>query len=124
MGQEGLEATAFIVALHVVVVACKPVDTVSTEAGPAGTDTLMVNHGQVGRPVGSRHIVLHAESAVVAADFLKPLHTEAWYTAAVGGDDEVARTAHNLEVPAGAPELADGALRATLAEEQRGIGLG
>ena len=125
MGEEDLEATAFVIALDVVVVAGKPVYAVATETCTAGTDALTVDLLDiVGSPIGGRHIVLHTESAVVAADFLKPFHTETGYTTTVGGDDEVAGTAHNLEVPAGAPELADDALRTALAEEKCGIGLG
>ena len=118
LGKEGFEAV-------VLVVTGQPVDAVGAKGGAAGTDTLGVDLGHVlGEVVGGGHVVLHAESAVVAADFLTPGSAEAGAAAAVGGDDEVAGTAHDFEVPAGAPELADHALGTTFAEEEGGIGLG
>ena len=122
--EEGFETSALVVALDVVVVSGEPVDAVAAEGGATGTDAFAVDHGEGCSPVGGGHVVFHAESAVVAGDLLKPFHAEAGDAATVGGDDEVAGAGHDLEVPAGAPELADGALGTAFAEEERGIGLG
>ncbi len=118
VGEEGFEAV-------VLVVAGEPVDTVAAERGAAGTDAVGIDLGHVlGKVVGGSHVVFHAESAIVAADFFTPGSAEAGASATVGCDDEVAGAAHDFEIPAGAPELADHALGTAFAEEECGIGLG
>ena len=118
VGEERLEAV-------ILVVACQPVYAVGTEGGTAGTDALGIDLGHIlGEVVGGSHVVLHAESAIVAADFFTPFSAETGAATTVGGDDEVAGAAHDFEVPAGAPELADHALGTAFAEEKGGIGLG
>ena len=106
MGQESLEAAAFVVAFHIVVVAGEPVDAITSEGGTARAKSFFVNlFHTVGEMVGGAHVVLHAQATVVAADLLAPLRAEANGATAVGRDDEVAATAHHHEVPARAPEL-------------------
>ncbi len=101
----------------------QPINAVASERGAAGSDAIRVNLRHfLGNDVGSLDVILHAQSAVIPADFLTPGGAESRTSAAVGGDDEIARAAHHLEVPAGAPELAYHALGAAFAEKQGGIG--
>ena len=116
--EEGFETVVFVVA-------CEPVDAVGTKGGTTSTNAVGVDLGHVlCEVVGSGHVVFHAESAIVAADFFTPGCAEAGAAATVGGDDEVACTAHDLKVPTSAPELGDHALRAAFAEEECGVGFG
>ena len=82
---------------------------------------VLVHIGFAAKVVNSREVVLHTLSAVVAADFFQPFHTETRQAAAVGCNDNVVVGGHHLEIPAVAPELADGRLRSTFAEEECGI---
>ena len=117
VGQEGFEAV-------VLVVAGEPVDAVAAEGGATSTDAVGIDLGHLSEVVGGGDVVLHAESAVVAGDFFTPFGAEAGNAATVGSDDEVACATHDLEVPTGAPELADHGLGTAFAEEECGIGLG
>ena len=113
VGDEALEA--------LVVVAGQPVDAVTAEAGAHGTHAVAVGVGLAGQVVDGAEVVEHALAGVVARYLLKPLHAKTGQTAAVGGNDDVVVGGHYLEVPAITPELADGRLRAALAEEEHGI---
>ena len=102
-----------------VVVACEVVDREAAEAGTNAAETILVDVRQVvGSVVDSREIVVHALACPVARHSLVPLRAVARQTAAVRSDDDIVVSRHYLEVPAVAPELAYGALRSALAEEQ------
>ena len=62
--------------------------------------------------------MLHALTAVIAADSLIPFYAESRKTATVGSYDDIIVGRHNLEIPTIAPELADRTLRTAFAEEQ------
>ena len=98
-----------------VVVPGQVIDAVAAEAGPDAAEAVAVHIRFLAYVVDGTQVILHALPAVVAADFLQPLHAEARQAAAVGGDDDVAVGGHDLQVPAVAPELADGALRPAFA---------
>ncbi len=116
VGDEGLEAA--------VVVTGQPVHAEAAEAGTHGAEAVLVDVRLFLQLVDGAEVVLHALSAVVAADFLKPFLTEAGQAATVGGDDDVVVGGHHLEVPAVAPELAHSALRSAFAVEQGRVLLG
>ena len=107
-----------------VVVSGEPIDAVASETCADGAEAGAVNVGFSGEVVDGGKIVLHALTGVVAADFFKPFHAEAGETAAVRGDDDIVVRRHDLEVPAVTPELTDGRLRSSFAEEEGGIFLG
>ena len=101
-----------------VVVTGQPVHTVTAKARTHCTHTFAVNVRFFGNIVDGAEVVLHAKTRVVARNGLKPFHAKARKSAAVRRNNDVVVGSHNLEVPAVAPELAHGRLRATLAEEQ------
>ena len=114
VGDEALEA--------LVVVAGQVVHAEAAERGTHGTQAVFVYIRQVvGGIVDGHQIVVHALAGPVAAYFLAPLRAEAGQTVAVGGHNHIAVGGHDHEVPAVAPELAYGALRTALAEEQGGV---
>ena len=104
-----------------VVVSGEPVNAVTAEACAHCAEAFPVYVGFGGDVVDRREIVLHAQAVVVAADFFQPFHAEAGQAAAVRGYHNVAVGCHDLEIPTVAPELADGRLRAALAEEEHGV---
>ena len=107
---EGLET--------LVVVSGQPVYRISSEAGTYTAQAVFIYVRFLGDVVDGGQVVVHAVSAVVGADFFQPFHAESRQTATVGGDDDVIVCSHNLEIPAVAPELADGALRTAFTEQQ------
>ena len=109
----------------VLVVTSEPVDAVAAKAGAAGSYALFVYlFAIVGEVVGGGHVVFHAESTIVTADFFTPCCAKAGDSTAVGGYDKIAGTTHNLEVPACAPELAYHRLGTAFAEEEGRVDLG
>ncbi len=104
-----------------VVVAGQPVDAETAERGADCTEALTIHIRFGGYIVDGGEIVLHAEAGVVTADLFEPFFAESGQTAAVGGDNDVALRGHDLEVPAVAPELADGTLRTAFAEQEGGV---
>ena len=96
----------------------KPVHRIASEAGSYASQPVFVYVRFLRDVVYRAQVIIHAMSAVVGADFFQPFHAEARQSAAVGSDDDVIVSRHNLQVPAVAPELADGALRSAFAEEE------
>ncbi len=101
-----------------VVMSGKPVHRIASEAGSYASQPVFVYVRFLRDVVYRAQVIIHAMSAVVGADFFQPFHAEARQSAAVGSDDDVIVSRHNLQVPAVAPELADGALRSAFAEEE------
>ena len=101
-------------------VAGQPVDAETAERGADCTEALAIYIRFGGYIVDGGEIVLHAEAGVVTADLFEPFFAESGQTAAVGGDNDVALRGHDLEVPAVAPELADGTLRTAFADRRVG----
>ena len=117
VGDKGLEAF--------VVMTGYPIDAETAERRANATQAILIYVGQVLYSlVDSCEIIAHTLSAVVAADFLVPCFAKTGQTATVGGYHYVAVGCHLHEVPAVAPELADGTLRTTFAIEQGGVFLG
>ena len=126
LGVHGFEVEGSVVrdeALEaLVVVAGEVVDAEAAERGTYGTHAVAIDIGQrVASIVDGAEVVAHALACPVARDFLKPFLSEAGEAAAVGGDDDVALRCHDVEVPAIRPELRDGRLGTTFAEEQCGV---
>ena len=107
-----------------VVVPGQIVHTVSSEAGTHASQSFFVHIRLLADVIDGAQVVLHALSAVIAADFLQPLHAEARQAAAVGSDDDIVVGRHDLQVPTVAPELADGTLRPSFAEQEYRIFFG
>ena len=108
-----------------VVVACEVVDAEASKRCTYGCKSVFINEGQIlSSIVDGREVVVHALSAPVTRDFLKPLLSEAWQTTTVRSHDNITVGSHDEEIPAVAPELGDRALRTSLAEEQGGVLLG
>ena len=113
VGEKGCEA-AFVVA-------GEPVDGEAAVACAGGAYAGVVDVGLGLEVVDSGEVVLHVLAGIILGNLRVPLCAEAGKAATVGGDDYVAVGAHKGEVPAIAPELADGLLRAALAVEDGGI---
>ena len=79
-----------------VVVSGQIVHAVASEAGPHASQAVFVCIRFFANVVDSTQVVLHALAAVVAADFLQPLHAEARQAAAVGSDDDIVVGSHDL----------------------------
>ena len=90
----------------------QPVDGEAAEAGADASQVVTVNKRLLRHLVDGRQVVLHALSAIIAADGFIPLRAKSGHAAAAGSDDDVVVGRHHLEVPAEAPELAERALRA------------
>ena len=98
------------------------VDAVAAVRGSHGR---YAAHVRLGLDVaGGGEVVLHVEAGVVSGNLLAPLLAEGRGAAAVGKYHDIALVAHLQEVPAVAPALGQGVLRAAFAHLDGRIGLG
>ena len=101
-----------------VVVSCQPINAEAAKTCTYAAQTVLVNVWKLASIVDSALVVIHASTCVVGGNLFEPFLTESWQAAAVRTNHDIAVGSHDLHVPAIAPELADRALRTTLAEEQ------
>ncbi len=101
---------------------CQIVNREAAKRGTDGAETVLIDIRKVLHSIVYRgEVVLHALSGPVAADFLEPFLPEARHTATVRSNHDITLRSHYHKVPTVAPELRDGTLRTTFAEEERGI---
>ena len=113
VGDEGLEA--------LLVHACQIEDGVAAVAGTDTAEALAVDPRFLLQLIDCGKVVLDILPRVVTADLLVPCLTEAGDAMAIGSDDDIALLSHEAHIPAVGEELTDGALWATLTEEQRRV---
>ncbi len=103
------------------VVPCQPENGKAPEAGPDGSQSLLVDEGLFFHHVDGPEQILHGLAGVVPADLIGPLLSHGGHPAPVGCHNDVSVGSHLAEVPPVAPELAQGRLGPSLAVEQGGI---
>src|SRR5213078_4247656 len=96
----------------------EPVLHVAAERRPRRADAVLIDIGQRLQVIGALHEVVVALAAPVAADLVHEFLAEAGRAARVRQRDDVALRRPQLWVPAEAPAVLPGALRAAVDEER------